>query len=182
MSTRPRDSQRSKVYRAERAAGLVGHETAPELATVPLIEDYVETLMGRAWFKRRWPMAANREVEVRPGRGARRAFASGSRSITIPRWARHEGVILHEMAHIIVQREYQRSEAAAHGWQFCHVYLELVRYAIGREAADELKAQFRNCKVRYTKPRAKRVLSEEEKQVLRDRLGRARAAKEAANA
>ena len=45
---------------------------------------------------------------------------------------------------------------------------------MGKANADALKASFKAHNVRFTKPRAKRVLSEEEKQVLRERLASAR--------
>ena len=50
---------------------------------------------------------------------------------------------------------------------------------MGVEARNILRQSFKDHKVKYTKPRAKRELSEEQKEVLRARIAVARAAKEA---
>jgi hypothetical protein len=87
-------------------------------------------------------------------------------------------VVLHEMAHEV--RHYRRDRftpEAAHGWQYAATYLDLVMWFMGSEAHDKLKAAFKKHKVKFSKPRTGRLLSAEEKQVLRDRLAKARSDK-----
>lgn len=62
---------------------------------------------------------------------------------------------------------------AYHGWEWCEIYLDLVRYMLGRETHLELKQSFKLHRVRFSPP-IKRHLTEEARQVLRDRLNRGR--------
>lgn len=179
-----RDSQRQKLYDAERAALDVKGLTMKRWETVPEMQAYVNKLLDSAWFKRHWPRKGGSEgiwlgangfvfapkVEVRDGRGHRRATYGGG-VIQMPKWARKEWVMLHELAH------YVTPQRPAHGWQFAANYLLLVQHQLGKEAADALRAKFKFFRVRYTKPRAKRPMTEEQKQVLRERLVKARAAR-----
>jgi putative metallohydrolase (TIGR04338 family) len=176
----PRDSQRSKLYEAERAVDWSGER---KFATVAEIQRYVDRLTDQMWWIKRWPRIAKGTVltwnggfEDRPaivvmdGRGRRRAGAAG-RMITMPKWSRTEHSTLHEVAHIVTTGDH-----ASHGWQFAAHELELVHHMMGKAKADALKASFKAHNVRFTKPRAKRVLTEAEKEVLRERLAKARAA------
>jgi putative metallohydrolase (TIGR04338 family) len=173
--SRPRDSQRAKLYRAENALDWPGER---RWGTVPEIQRYVDRLVASVWFKRRWPQVNERyfmpwstmlierfpAIEVADGRGGHNARAHQHR-IQIPTRARQEHVVLHELAHCLTW-----NDGAAHGWEFAAVLVALVQHQMGKPKADALKASFRAHKVRYTKPRPKRVLSEAEKQALRDRL------------
>lgn len=111
---------------------------------------------------------------VGDGRGRRRA-CGWSGGIKIPLWARNEAVVIHELAHTVTHRQHGY-DTAAHGWQFCSVYLTLTLHAMGREAHDTLKRAFRENRVRYTAPRAKRELTDEQRQALADRLALGRLA------
>ena len=174
-----RDSQRRKVYRAENRA-LNHHSLGQQYETVSDCHEYLMGIIERKTFKRWFPKAARTLVwrlEVRPGYGARRAFAMGRWGITLPRWGRNEPVMIHELCHLVVDYEFPRHEVAWHGWQFCQTYLKIVGNVMGPEAAARLKAEFKAEGVRFTPPRKKREMTEADKQVLRDRLVVARAAK-----
>lgn len=183
------DSQKSKVYGSENAAFKMFPEDGvslkflQEFKTVEDCMNWVVPIVERKTFQRWYPrsgpyLLAN--LEIRPGFGARRAFASGRATMTLPLWARNRAVILHELSHLVVGLEYRRSECAFHGWQFCQVYLNLVRAVMGQEIHDALKAEFKKNRVKFGPPRKKRAMTEEQKQVLRDRLVVARAAKKKA--
>ena len=76
------------------------------------------------------------------------------------RCGRDEGILIHELAHTVVIREYGRhSDIEAHGWQFCAVYLKLVRAMMGREARDILKRAMISNGVKFSLPRKKRLSS-----------------------
>ena len=51
------------------------------------------------------------------------------------------------------------ADAAWHGWQFCFIWYTLVRYRMGKEAGDQLKALFKEHKVRYRPKRKREVTS-----------------------
>lgn len=46
---------------------------------------------------------------------------------------------------------------AAHGWQYAAIYLDLVHFCMGKEAADALKAAFKDHKVRFRPKRQRTV-------------------------
>lgn len=172
-----RDSQRSRVYKAERRV----HHLGKPLREVEDIQRFIKKQLARKAITSRYP-DATRPIAVHHGGGRRNACAYGGWKISIPLWARNELIVIHEIAHIVTNRHYgdKRSGVAGHGWQFCAVFLDLVRFIMGREAHDALKASFKAHKVRFTKPRTRAPLSTERKAELAMRLAAARAEKAAA--
>lgn len=160
----PRDSQRSRLYRAEsNSQGRWGRR----LETVEEMQAYVDALLADPWTKERWP---TRRIRVGPGRGYRRATAiSGYNKIEMPRWARCEHVVLHEVAHLFTDRQYG-VHVASHGWQFAGILVQLVEHQLGEEAATALKASFAEHRVRWKKPRQRRSLTAEQKAAAIERL------------
>jgi len=173
---RARDSQRSKVYRSERFLQVGGNR----YETVSEMQAYVDKLVQSAWFRRRWPTLTRNGIEVRDGRGRRIACAErswGRLIIRMPMWSRSEAVILHEVAHHCSDEAHGTMGVAAHGWQFASTLHELVAHKMGKEKGDALKKSFRENKVKFRAPRKSRPLTEAEKDVLRQRMVVARAAK-----
>jgi putative metallohydrolase (TIGR04338 family) len=140
--TKPRDQQRIKVFRAERATSQ-----GQEFETIHEARRYVKKLTNSAWFKRRQYFKS--DIEVLDGRGTRNAMAYGMSKINIPRWARHERTILHELAHILLACNL--SVEAPHGREFCRAMLALVKHQMGKDAYDTLKASYKANKVRYVR-------------------------------
>jgi len=204
-SGRLRDNQRQKVYRAERFAFKEDEtilaqwdDCTYEGRTVQECEDWIMAVIRRKTFQRWFPRAHSALVHhdgflmpfdgspwipkqyglrIADGRGCRRATASyDGQTITLPRWARVEYVMLHELSHLVVHHEFKRREVASHGWQFCMVYLKLVKNVLGPETHDRLKQSFKTLRVKYTKPRAKRQYTDEEREVMRARMAAVRAA------
>lgn len=190
-----RDTQRSRVYKAERDALKPLQRKLSSLSEVKL-------LVRQVWASKRvaenWPKAITGyqfmpkradgswgEYRSRPrvidGRGARWAWG-GSTYIKIPSraaWAMVDWVVLHELAHTIHCRLDNPRREASHGWQYCAIYLQLVLYFMGRPAHNALKAAFKANKVRFRAPRKGPELSPERKAELVGRLAAARAKKEA---
>lgn len=139
-----RDSQKSKVYRAE---GLVKKPDANErLETVEEIQAWINSITRKRWWRTyRLPSAEKashrkysipyKSIEVRDGR-ARRNASGGFGVIKMPRWSRTKLIILHEVAHAI------QTERPSHGRQFARIYLDLVSRFIGVEAATQLKGAY----------------------------------------
>ena len=134
---RPRDSQRARLYRAE---GDVA--TGRRLPTVERMQAYVDGLAAADWFVARW---GGRSFEVRPGFGHRRATADRNGVLQMPKWARTELVLLHEVAHCLTP-----AACAPHGPEYAGVLLALVRRGMGPAAAQSLEDAFAGQRVRWT--------------------------------
>lgn len=146
-----RDSQKSKLYRAERS---LSQFTEHEEMTLVEIEAYLNKLVRSAWFQRRWPNIQEARL-FGDGRGRRSACGwkhGGTAYMTLPRWARNKPVVLHELAH-------STSRHHGHGWAFAADYLTLITHELGEQAGKELRAAYKKNRVRYKKPRIKRPLS-----------------------
>lgn len=172
-----RDSQRSKVYKAERAAFSTLAVANERHESVQDIEKFLRHVYSLKRVQDSFPLARLGEwyVRVKDGRRCRSAYGSHS-MINMPRWSRISWVILHELSHTITQREESR-RVAGHGWQFCENYLRLVLLVLGREAHDALKDSFKAHRVRFSKPRQRAPLSPERKAQLLATLAAARAAR-----
>ena len=173
---RERDSQRSKVYRAEGAANVEGQR----IETIPEVKAYLKRIFSHEWFKRHHPHA--RRFIVKDGRGRSKACggATGWHSVrmSLPLWSRCEGVILHELAHGLTTLKWGRG-TAWHGWEFCKTFLELVKHYQGKEAGERLRLSFKEYRVRYCKPKRGRKLTPEQYEAACFRLEMAREARAA---
>lgn len=157
---RERDTQRSRVYKCDPVVIM----RAKPLARVVDVERYVAKVFASKRVQAAFPKSMSWKQglpSVGDGRG-RRVACGWAGGIKIPLWARNEGVVLHELAHVICQRETNSLLIAGHGWQFCAIYLRLVLYMMGRETHDALKAEMKVNRVRFTEPRKRRPLTDEE--------------------
>lgn len=165
---RMRDTQRSKVYAAERAL-----KDAPDFETMDQVHRYVEGgVFESTWFKNRFPqvtfLATHNGGGARKARGGPCYRRAGSGLLiqgvymNLPRWARSKLVILHELAHGLTP-----VTCAAHGREWCQIYLELVGRFMGTETATRLRDSFKAHGVRCL---PKRVLSETQKAEMVERL------------
>ena len=160
--TRPRDHQRSKLYRAEGVleeqwVTIILDDGPPheggtvrihrrEWTTVPQVQAFVDRVVGSAWWKKR---SSIRRIVVKDGRGSSWARASrsdwfGVPEVSIPKWARSRRVVLHELSHHLTPWE-----AEAHGAQFASNLIDLVRRFMSAEDADRLVESFRVAKVKH---------------------------------
>lgn len=137
VDARPRDSQRARLYRAE---GEV--DSGRRLPTVERMQAYADGLLMADWFSARW---GTRSFEVRPGFGHRRATADGNGVLQMPKWARSELVLLHEISHCLTPVEF-----AAHGPEYAGVLLALARRSMGPATAQSLEDSFARHRVRWT--------------------------------
>ena len=188
------DNQRSKVYAAEsvlsahksklgikmlkpqrireiiKADGTYLGSIIEVPASTKQCKAYMEKVVSYEWFTARWHISTPSYIlgnapNVGDGRARRKAcWDAGCYEIKLPHWARTEAVILHEMAHWIVDkaslpreggrgfwvRQYDHNHAA-HGIEFAAVLLELVRLQLGAEAAKALKASYKARRVKRAK-------------------------------
>jgi len=134
---RPRDSQRARLYRAE---GEV--DPGRRLPTVERMQAWVDGLVATDWFVARW---GARVFEVRPGFGHRRATADQDGVLQMPKWARSELVLLHEVAHCLTP-----VTLASHGAEYAGILLALARRGMGPGTAQHLEDAFDRERVRWT--------------------------------
>lgn len=113
----PRDSQRSKVYRAERE--LPEGNYFPQITE---LQNYVDRIVLSRWFEKHYPSI--NAILVKDGRGRCSACGYNNRAfgyIKMPKWSRREIFILHEIAHVVTPEQY-----ANHGREFVKNYIALI--------------------------------------------------------
>ena len=131
-----RDSQRSKVYAAERACGLCEvKQTIPN----DQLQGWVDAVLDRRVIRSRWG-TQTATVKLTNGYGGARTY--GRHKITVSRGGRNEYVMLHEIAHVLTP------EDVGHGPEFCGVLLFLVRNVLGKDAHAALLASMRQHRVK----------------------------------
>lgn len=143
MTTKERDTQKTKLYRAEK----ILESYSQRVETIPEIVAYLNKCLARAPIRRRYGAYLKRDIRVHDGRGRRNACGDAN-YIKMPLWSRTQYIVLHEVAHSICRRMHG-PEVAAHGWKYASIYLDLVRFCMGEEAAHYLVAGFRTMHVRW---------------------------------
>lgn len=189
---RTRDSQKSRLYRAERAAfdentresaaavrclvpdshAAVTTDFYPSVATT---QAYVDAVRLSAAFQRRWGLV---HLTVNPNHGYTSRGGYGDLNLT-PYHRRSEAIILHEIAHNLVGRCARSGvDAADHGPEFAATLLELVKVVMGREHAATLRAAYSEHRVKYRagmaivpKPSAERLARAKRVKVKRAKPG-----------
>lgn len=132
MKKETRD-QAGKLYAAESLAFTKNSEDM----TIKECQQFINKVLARNYVQRNYPTLKN--IVALDGRGRRSACATyrnGQWAICLPKWARNEFIILHEIAHHIDQ------SYLAHDSYFATCLLDLVRNVIGREDALTLQAAF----------------------------------------
>lgn len=146
---RERDSQRSRVYKSDKPLIAI----AKPLPSIADVKRYVDRVCRMQEIQDAFPRnhLLDTPPKVGDGRGRRKACGSVW-GIKIPRFARNEAIVLHELAHVICLRLHG-TKLAGHGWQFCAIYRTLVLHAMGREAHDVLTKAFWENGVKFKAPR-----------------------------
>lgn len=169
-----RDSQRAKVYDAERLVWRMFDNadttsqrqvqihgssiTLPierRFASIESVQAYVDKVLALNWVRDTWPQAAS-PVTVRNRAGQAAAhYESDTATIAVPPgspgrgWAMRELVVLHELAHHLAHRTPTRGSHSPsdspHGPAFLGRLLTLVEELIGAEAAFVLRASLHDC-------------------------------------
>lgn len=140
-----KDSQRQKVYDAERLAFAARPPASAmddwAIPTLAAAQAYINEVCERQGFA---------PVMVVTNNGDRWAFAQrATRKITLPggsrgSWAWSKWILIHELAHISTPSGFQ-----AHGLEYCAEYLRLVQAELGDEAYNSLKHWFTKGGVKF---------------------------------
>lgn len=188
-----RDSQRSKLYKAERTAWFNHPElfgpgpsdfwrTKKADMTLGEVEDFIMEL--HLSFQHSAELLVNARLDLKDGRGARSARGGFSKyggitTIVAPLWARNRAVMVHEFAHVLHHARAPEKTEAPHGWQFAAIYLEVIDWVFGKRAREVMETQFKIQKVRYKPKRKRKPMTPEQRERAAENLKRARLAKEA---
>jgi putative metallohydrolase (TIGR04338 family) len=177
------DSQRKRAYRAEdKALPRLDQKRFKDIGEVAR---YCRDLISTEWFQRRWPHFERLDLFYRPRKRAASANSREYEAITggscyFGAWALGdrpgrkdparlggEWLVLHELAHAIAPRGH------SHDALWARIYLELVKFKMGREAHDALRSEFKAQRVKFNPPR---VLSDEARRAAAENMRRVRAA------
>lgn len=140
-----RDSQRSKVYKAEHM--LMEH--SQNGMSIEDVREFVDKIMDSNWLDGKYPRAYGYgKVIVKDGRGRRKAGGCFA-YITMPKWSRSRLVVLHELAHSITERQYGCRFIAPHGREYCSIFISLTRRWMSKDVGRRLKVAFRLCRVKH---------------------------------
>jgi putative metallohydrolase (TIGR04338 family) len=159
-----RDSQKERLYRAEREAFDGAQDMLP--GGLAEAQRYANSVVKSATWKRLrtergfsepFPLNLSRLtrerkrkgiVEIEMGRAHCTATAyPGKWLIKLPTWAHSKHVVLHELAHIIC------GSGVGHHWTFARAFEDLVSRFMGREQAKKLRAAYRKHGVKRAPPR-----------------------------
>lgn len=181
-----RDNQRQRVYDAEIFAFLTNqdkhqsenaHDRSgsaslegqrlidpyPDDLSLERVQDLVDKVFQSKYVKRKWKHEHKFIPLVRKTRAnADRGYAdyiTGEIALPEKSYHRRQSYILHECAHFITDQHY-RSNVAGHGWEFCDIYLDLVRHFMGKRAHEALKRGFLAKNVKFSKT-GKRTITPE---------------------
>lgn len=157
-----RDSQRSKLYKAEDQC-WPGHKNAKHNMSLEDVKGIVRGITTSPWWKERVG-ESQWDITVDDGRGHRSAMAY-YRRITMPRFARSMSIILHELTHILTKK------GPSHGREYAKNYLAMVERWMGPLEAARLRECFRANHVHW---HPKRQLTDAQRQALRDRFAACR--------
>lgn len=163
-----KDFQRSRCYSAEGAVRS-SIPNNPQFKTVEECQTFIDSVMSKAWFKRRFPGKSMGfkvipwgRIVVQDGRGSYRARAWRGR-MAIPNWARNPLVLLHELIHCVTPV----SVGCPHGRYWARAFLSAVRHQMGKEAHNMLRDSFRTKRVKF---HPKRIVSEGVRKAASERM------------
>lgn len=172
---RTRDAQRARCYKAEREAfsyypgrvlrgtpgATLGEYKYGKAMSVQEMQELQILIGGSKKILDKWRNGDAKRVRVEiSGRRTRGGAASYGGKVQYSPKAMLDWIVCHEMAHELNDCATSLEKKgdggaynhASHGWRFCAIYLDIVRWVIGVEAAEALKASFKRNKVRFTPP------------------------------
>ena len=145
-----RDGQKRKLYNAERWVKL-----EKKMSNYEVEEFVLEVLVSDVWsyFNQMFTYDKDKLVKLNLNPRATRVATGGIGGLSLPHWAKTRGTILHELAHVIIQRTFNYSSKKdqniqAHGREYAFVYLYLVKN-FAEDIYDDLVGGFDAWKVSY---------------------------------
>jgi hypothetical protein len=165
-----RDSQMQKLYDAEYS--LIPCSPKDNLTFDELIQK-IDDVVNDTWFRKKFGRLFSDTILQVENASSRQnmAYSFGTDFLSFPPHFCNFPIILHELAHTIVDRlqfvvafNYNYT---THGRMFAFIYLELVRKFMGESSYTILKTGYKNFNVKY---RNRIPQTSTKKKILRDRL------------
>lgn len=165
-----RDSQMQKLYDAEYS--LIPCSPKDNLTFDELIQK-IDDVVNDTWFRKKFGRLFSDTILQVENASSRQnmAYSFGTDFLSFPPHFCNFPIILHELAHTIVDRlqfvvafNYNYT---THGRMFAFIYLELVRKFMGESSYTILKTGYKNFNVKY---RNRIPQTSAKKKILRDRL------------
>lgn len=150
-----RDSQRSKFWAARNKVRFIPGANL-KFSDFKTASRYALKAWNSPWTKKHFFDATKRNCTILPKWNRwYEPFV-----INIPKWARCEMTVLEMVAHAL------NESRDKHGRNFCKIYLKLVQHFAGKETATELKAAFKENRVKF---HSKKKVTKETLESLKDR-------------
>ena len=163
-----RDSQRQRVYDAEKILWPRRRPETAIFANIEVARACAQQITGSATF-RRWFPETPESVTLLEGRSCYQQMFR----IRLAPYGFNNPCLLHELCHLVLFHRYfgkrKPADFSNHGWEFASTFLRMVGRWMGKSAERTLRAEFKRLKVR-TRPRRTRELTDEQRQVLRERF------------
>jgi putative metallohydrolase (TIGR04338 family) len=146
LSVDLRDFQKTKVYNAEDVVWGAMKHTVPFFYDVNSIVKYINKILKykrvRKVYGRYIDNGPDINIEF-----CKRSTWSEAESHRIKIAAKggteiHALLIVHELAHVFQYRMHPNARVAAHGEEFCRIYLDLLRLVFGEEMCEHMIASF----------------------------------------
>ncbi len=147
---RPPDSQRERLYAAERQVKACLRDLLPTIAEM---QGYVDGILRSRWSQDYFGSRMLTPITVVGPRqwNQRRADArSFTSEISMSKELRSKFVLIHEVCHILTDRFYGQRMSEGHGPEFATFELMLVNHFLGAEDARELLEAFARCGVAHS--------------------------------
>ena len=126
--------QATRLYAAENVSGIKQFEGT---LTLEQCQAFTNKVLSRKYVQTTYkPLGSIKVLDGRRRRAACADVVGGQRVIRLPKWARNEYVILHEIAHHLCWFD------GGHRPDFASCLLDLVRHFLGKESAEILQGAF----------------------------------------
>jgi len=118
------------------------------------VNAWLQDFVASRWFRLTFPCFKSCQIHDGRGHPLARGWTDENAvgHIALPRAARYQQLILHELTHALGY--------CSHDCDFCAVYLQLVHRGIGRPAWLDLKEMFDLFEVRYRRHRYRATLDD----------------------
>jgi hypothetical protein len=142
--TRPRDSQRQKVWDAEHEARRNTSDNL--LLALNNIRPFTKNILNSRWADNHMENYLPKQLDIYVGRsGSCCAWINRHGELQLPAYSHISDklALLHAVAHV-----FSPEDKAWHGPEFCRTYLEMTGRFISSHAADQLRASFKTHRIK----------------------------------
>jgi putative metallohydrolase (TIGR04338 family) len=148
-----RDFQKSKLYDAENVVWAARDLEVPHFTNVDDIVKWINKILDYKRIRKTYGRYIDQGPTINVEFCKRSTWSEAENhrikiaaSATVPI---HGLLIVHELAHVFQYRMHPNANVAAHGEEFCRIYLDLLRIVFGVEMYDDMIESFEEYGVKY---------------------------------